>query len=150
MLVPDFTVTLTTPPAARPNSASKVLVWTLSSWTASTEGMNATVLPASTFGMPSSSTSLLELGFPPMEMLEVAPLSNGRAKERASVGCTPGAIRAIKYGFRPLSGRLMILVWSMTSPTEAVLASSSGASDLTSTVSVTTPGSSTTSTCTRS
>src|SRR6476620_3852727 len=59
-LVPDFVITLKTPPAARPYSALKALVSTLNSCTESTLGYRTGPLPAGdVLGAPSSRYSFM-------------------------------------------------------------------------------------------
>ena len=55
-LLPDLVMMFTTPPAARPTSAVYMLVWTLTSATASIDGLTPTVpIARSLLSMPSIS-----------------------------------------------------------------------------------------------
>ena len=105
---------------------------------------------AAMFGPPSSSSSLVRFWPPPIEKVEVPPLSNGRVLATGLVASRTPAESLIRLdGARPLIGRLSICADSTTTPTDAVPVESSAASPCTVTDSVMFPTSSLRSSVTR-
>ena len=138
-LVPLLMVALITAPAAWPYSAENVLVFTLNSCTASTEGVSAMPLrpiePAFDtvlLSTPSSVTSLAEKRPP--------PAINGRFEPMPNIGVVLPESNPRAKALRPLSGSSRIFLFSITWPSDDVSASSDDATSFTSTSSRTSPG----------
>src|SRR5262249_42910872 len=133
--VPDLIVTLTTPAAARPYSAVKLLVKTVISCTASkgtvcpTDAVNSSLLAA-----PSSKMFVLADRRP----LILKPAPRGVRPASAALLTLP-TVPTKSYGLRVSSGRSLSSFDVSSSPTVCVSAFNDTADSLTSTVSVTFP-----------
>src|ERR1700722_4499171 len=130
---------LMTPPRVQPYCASKLVVCTLNSPTASAVGTYETEEASNRLVMPSTRTSLV-LGRPPsIAMLEEPDMSNGPSLWVDASWITPGADHAAANGLRPISGTSNTWPESIFIPRSAVSVCSASASAATVTDWVTSP-----------